>query len=121
MQRITFVLVSFALLALPSAVARAHAMLDHASPSVGSTVSPAPKAVTLTFTEALEPAFSTIEVQNAQGAKVQAGKAAVVSGNGAQLRAALKPLPPGSYKVIWHVLSVDTHRTQGDFSFTVGQ
>jgi len=26
-----------------------------------------------------------------------------------------------SYKVMWRVLSVDTHRTQGDFSFRVGR
>jgi methionine-rich copper-binding protein CopC len=32
----------------------------------------------------------------------------------------LKALPPGSYKVMWRVLSVDTHRTQGDFSFRIG-
>jgi methionine-rich copper-binding protein CopC len=29
-------------------------------------------------------------------------------------------LPPGSYKVQWHALSVDTHTTQGAFSFRVG-
>jgi methionine-rich copper-binding protein CopC len=37
------------------------------------------------------------------------------------LHVALKPLSPGTYKVIWRVLSVDTHRTQGDFTFRVGQ
>ena len=41
----------------------------------------APKAVTLWFTEQLEPAFSTIEVRNAQGAGVQAGKATVDPAN----------------------------------------
>jgi methionine-rich copper-binding protein CopC len=96
-------------------------MLDHADPAVGSTVALAPKAVTLTFTEALEPAFSSIEVRNAQGATVQTGKATVVPGSRAQLRVALKRLSSGTYKVIWHVLSVDTHRTQGDFEFTVGK
>ena len=34
-------------------------------------------------------------------------------GDGTQLRVPLKALPPGTYKVIWRVLSVDTHRTQG--------
>ena len=29
-------------------------------------------------------------------------------------------LPPGTYKVIWRVLSVDTNRTEGDFTFRVG-
>lgn len=119
MQRITLVFAISMLLMISDA--NAHAMLDHATPAVGSTVTPAPKRVTLTFTEALEPAFSSIEVHNAQGVPVQSGKGTVASGNGAQLGVALKPLPPGTYKVIWRVLSVDTHRTQGDFSFNVGQ
>ena len=118
MQCIARVLVSVIALAWPAAGAFAHAMLDHASPAVGSTVSPAPKSVTLNFTEKLEPAFSTAEVHNAQGASVAAGKASV---SGTQMRVPLKALPPGTYKVIWHALSVDTHRTQGDFGFTVGK
>jgi copper resistance protein C len=28
-------------------------------------------------------------------------------------------LAPGSYKVIWRVLSVDTHVTEGDYKFRV--
>ncbi len=102
--------------ALAPVSALAHAHLDHASPAVGST-GPAPKALTLWFTEALEPAFSTVEVRNAQGASVEAGKPAAT---GTELRVPLKALPPGTYKVIWRVLSVDTHRTQGDFTFSVG-
>ena len=101
-------------------LAEAHAMLDHASPRVGSTVSPAPKEIVLWFTEKLEPGFSTIEVRNGQGAAVQTGKASV-SGDGTQLSVPLMALPPGRYKVNWRVLSVDTHTTQGDFSFTVGR
>ena len=103
-----------------AARADAHAMLDHAQPAVGSTVA-APKSVTLWFTESLEPAFSTIEVRNAQGAAMQAGKAAVDPADRTELRVPLKALPPGTYKVIWRVLSVDTHRTQGDFTFSVGR
>jgi methionine-rich copper-binding protein CopC len=118
MQRIARVLVSFIALAWPAAGAFAHAMLDHASPAVGSTVSPAPKSLTLTYSEKLEPAFSSVAVRNAQGASVTAGKASV---SGTQMRVPLKALPPGTYTVIWHALSVDTHRTQGDFSFSVGK
>jgi copper resistance protein C len=29
------------------------------------------------------------------------------------------PLPPGVYRVNWHVLSVDSHKTQGSFTFEV--
>ncbi len=109
------------LMSIVATRALAHAHLDHASPAVGSTVATAPSAVLLWFTETLEPKFSTVEVHNAQGAAVQAGKATVDPANGAELRVSLKSLPPGTYKVIWRVLSVDTHRTQGDFSFTVGK
>ena len=100
-------------------VASAHAALDHAVPRVGSTVTQAPKEVVLWFTERLEPTFSSIEVRNEQGAPVTTGKAAV-SGDRTQLRVSLKKLPAGTYKVIWHVLSIDTHRTEGSFTFRVG-
>ena len=98
----------------------AHAHLDHAVPAAGSIVTTAPKEVVIWFTEALEPKFSSIEVRDAQGAAMQTGPAKLASDNTAELRVTLKPLPPGTYKVIWRVLSVDTHRTQGDFSFRVG-
>jgi hypothetical protein len=31
----------------------------------------------------------------------------------------LPPLAPGRYRVRWHVVSVDTHRTEGEFGFEV--
>jgi hypothetical protein len=107
-------------LLLPPTVARAHAMLDHASPPVGNAVPTAPREVALWFTEKLEPAFSQAEVRNADGALVSSGKAQVDPSDRTQLRVPLKRLPPGTYKVMWRVLSVDTHRTQGDFTFRVG-
>jgi methionine-rich copper-binding protein CopC len=105
---------------LPTAAALAHAMLDHASPLVGSSQATAPREVVLWFTQDLEPAFSQIEVRSASGAVVSSGKARVDRAEHTQLQVALKPLPTGTYKVIWRVLSVDTHRTQGDFTFRVG-
>jgi copper resistance protein C len=109
-------LIILALLAAPAA-ANAHAMLDHASPAVGSMVASAPKELVLSFTEKLEPKFSSIEVRNADGAAVNSGPARA---SGTEMRVGLKPLPAGTYKVIWRVLSVDTHRTNGSFSFRVG-
>ena len=118
MKRIFIFVAILSAMFLP-VVAYAHAMLDHASPLVGSIVASAPKEVVLWFTEKLEPAFSTIEVRNVQGVAVQSGKAQVSGGT--QLRVPLKALPPGTYMVNWRVLSVDTHRTQGNFTFTVGK
>lgn len=120
MNRFCTLIAILAALLLPGAPALAHAMLDHANPRVGSSVAAAPREVVLWFTQDLEPAFSQIEVRNASSAVVSSGKARVDRADRTQLQIALKPLPPGTYTVIWRVLSVDTHRTQGDFSFRVG-
>jgi methionine-rich copper-binding protein CopC len=37
------------------------------------------------------------------------------------MHVSLKPLRPGTYKVSWRVLSVDTHTTEGTFTFRVGE
>lgn len=105
-------------LALGATPARAHAFLDHANPLVGSAVRNAPREVALWFTENLEPAFSRVTVQNAAGARVDRGKTSV-SGN--QMRVSLGALPPGTYRVKWRAVSVDTHATEGDFTFRVGE
>ena len=99
---------------------RAHAFLDHASPSVGSSVPTAPAIVTLWFTQNLEPAFSDVMVTNQAGQRVDLGNARIPSGSPAELQIGLKPLPPGTYLVSWHVVSVDTHPTEGTFTFEVG-
>lgn len=96
----------------------AHAFLDHSSPAVGTT-GPAPKEVSIWFTEEVEAAFSRIEVTDGTGNRVDDGGTHIDAANHELLRVALKKLPPGTYKVTWHVVSVDTHHTQGDFTFTV--
>jgi len=98
--------------------AHAHAMLEHASPGAGATLAQPPKAVVLEYTEALEPSFSSVIVNDANGHDVTAGPS---SASGSTMRVPLKPLGPGTYRVIWHAVSVDTHRTEGAFSFAVSQ
>ena len=97
--------------------ANAHSHLERAEPARGSKVPSAPQHVTLTFSENLEPGFSTIEVRNAAGARVDQGKVTV---SGATMSIGLTVLPSGTYTVLWRVLSVDTHKTKGTFSFGVG-
>lgn len=96
----------------------AHAFLDRASPAVGSEVSGSPPELTLTYSEPVEPLFSTVEVTDAGGVAVTDGKP-TPGGDGSVLVVRLKPLQPGVYSVAWHVTSVDTHKTNGHFSFTV--
>jgi methionine-rich copper-binding protein CopC len=112
----TFATVALAYVGLATA-AQAHARLDGASPAVGSTVASSPGQVTLRFTEGLEAKFSGAQVQNGAGARVDTGS----SVSGSTIRVGVKNLGPGVYTVQWHALSVDTHKTQGSFSFHVGK
>jgi methionine-rich copper-binding protein CopC len=105
------------MLLLGNAPAQGHAELERTVPAAGSTVRGSPQEVAIWFTQKLEPAFSSITVRNAAGQRVEAGKTGV-SGN--VMRVPLKAIGAGTYRVNWRVLSVDTHRTQGTFSFRVG-
>src|SRR5215831_14813783 len=117
-MRRRILVLSLLLLGLGGGGAHAHAMLASASPPVGGSVGAAPRQVTLSFTQGLEPAFSSVQVTDSKGARVDTGKAQV---SGSTMSVGLKALSPGTYRVNWHVLSVDTHKTQGSFSFRVGQ
>jgi methionine-rich copper-binding protein CopC len=116
-MRTRLIATTLLLATLSAPAAHAHAFLDHASPLVGGTAAAAPHEVTLWFTQNIEPAFSRIEVSDSSGARVDQGKAQV---SGSTMRVGLKPLAAGTYRVHWHVLSVDTHTTQGSFTFRVG-
>lgn len=117
------IVAAFALagLLLAPATVRAHAFLDHSDPAVGSTVPAAPAIIHLWFTQQVEPAFSSVTVTDRSGASVNDGSAAIDPSNQSELDVKLKPLPTGTYTVKWHVLSVDTHTTEGDFTFHVGK
>jgi methionine-rich copper-binding protein CopC len=106
------------MLLLATGSAQAHAFLDHAEPRVGNKVASPPREVTLWFTQKLEPAFSSVTVTNAAGQRVDSGKARI-SGN--QMSVPLRAGGTGTYHVNWKVLSVDTHTTNGNFTFQVGQ
>ena len=114
-----FLVLAGALVCAGAGTARAHAFLDRASPAVGSTVHTVPTEVRLQYTEELEPAYSTAHVEDAAGATVSTAEARVDEREKSVLIVPLGPLKPGRYKVIWKVLSVDTHVTNGEFRFTV--
>lgn len=103
-----------------SGAAFAHAHLKSSTPATGATVSAAPE-VAISFSEALEPRFSTIAVTDPAGARVDEADLHVVGDDAKKLAVTLKPLPPGLYTVIWHATSVDTHKTEGKFTFTIAK
>ena len=100
-------------------LAGAHAFLEHATPPVGSTVSSTPARVSLRFTQRLEPAFSRVQVLDAQGKRVDRDDVQVPADDPTTLAVTLTPLAPGRYVVKWRVLSADTHVTEGDYTFTL--
>jgi len=118
-MRIIFIVAAAALLAAAAGgPAHAHAFLEHAEPRVGSTVPTSPRELVLFFNENIEPAFSSVQVGDANGARVDLGKPRI---GASTMRVGLKNLTSGTYRVRWHVLSVDTHTTEGNFTFHVKQ
>lgn len=115
------ILATLATLCLSAAAppAFAHARLRSAAPSVDSTVQAAPAEVAITYTEGVEPKFSTIEVSDEAGKRVDKQDPHTAPDDNKVLFVSLPTLPPGTYKVNWHVTAVDTHKTDGSFTFTI--
>lgn len=104
-----------------SAPAQAHGLLAASDPADGATVERAPTEVLLTFTETPDPTLATVQVIDASGARVDAGKAELVPGQPARLRVPVANLLQGAYTVTWRMTSsADGHTTAGSVAFGVG-
>lgn len=101
------------------APAFAHAFPDRSVPAVGGAIGQSPAEIRIWFTQKLEPSFSNIEVLDASGARVDQNDTKVDAQDPTLLSVSVRPLAAGTYKVVWHVVSVDTHATEGSFSFTI--
>jgi len=102
-----------------SVPAASHALPVRASPGAGATLTASPAKISITFDDLLEPVFSTLRVEDAQGKEVAKGAAAPNRPDAAVLEIALPALSPGTYHVFWSVVARDGHRTIGDYKFTV--
>jgi methionine-rich copper-binding protein CopC len=98
--------------------ALAHSFLVEATPSSKEHVAAPPKAVKLRFGGGVEPAYSNITIENAEG-KVVAEGAKGKPGAPRDLTIDAPPLTPGRYVVKYRVLSTDGHIVQGNYEFTV--
>ena len=114
-----FFATSLMLLLANQKCAFAHAFLDHADPRVGSEIATAPVEVKVWFTQDLEPAFSSLQVFDANGTEVDKKDSHPDSKDKTLLIISVPPLQAGTYKIVWKVVSVDTHHTAGDFKFTI--
>lgn len=112
-----------ALVAGLAATAFGHAHLSRSEPAANAELSVVPQAICLWFTEPIEKALSRIEVKDATGNRVDdlaKWRASEESkGVGDSIAIPLGPIGPGEYTVSWQVLSIDTHRSSGEYRFVV--
>src|SRR5579872_5493166 len=104
------------LLILSAAPAFANARLIKSTPADGARMR-SPARIQLTFSEALEPAFSGALLLDEDGRDLSADPVRI-DGPVLRLRPS-KPLPPGSYVVSWHSVGHEGHRLDGRIHFTV--
>ena len=99
--------------------ASAHAHLKTATPAADATVAVAPTELRLGFSEGVDVTFTGLTLGGPAGA-VSTGTASLAPGDDKVLVVPLAgPLAPGRYRVDWHALATDGHRTDGTYGFTV--
>jgi copper resistance protein C len=106
------------LLAVSAPLASAHSHPVSMVPAANATTSP-PEKVTMHFSGDLVSKFSSITVSDATGHVVSKATSVVGPGDTKLMTVVLPPLPSGTYTVHWVAVSVDSHRTQGGYNFTV--
>lgn len=114
------ILAAALLLLIGAPLAGAHAFLDHAEPKVGAKVQTSPGEVKVWFTQKLVAAFSQIQVFDSAGKEVDKRDKKLDKSDQALLIVSVPSLKAGTYKVVWRAVSVDTHVTNGEFTFEVG-
>jgi methionine-rich copper-binding protein CopC len=113
------VAVALVVLGAQSSLAPAHSLPERFVPPQNATLRSALAEVRILFGGDLEPAFSTIQVTDSAGRRVDKGAARVDERNRRLLRVGLRALGPGVYRVFWQILAVDGHRNEGTYVFTV--
>lgn len=102
--------------------ASAHPQLKSASPAANEPITGSPTRIELNFSEGLIEKFSGLELKDEHGKTIATGAAATDPKDKKRLVVPLPaPLGPGRYTVDWHVVSEDTHRVKGQYSFSVGR
>jgi methionine-rich copper-binding protein CopC len=103
-----------------SSEALAHAHLVQTVPAANAIVQRAPSELELRFSEAIEAKFTKIEVKGPDGGDVPIKTITAASEDKTMLIVIPAiPLPAGTYQVFWRAVSVDTHASEGNYSFTI--
>src|SRR5436305_6651355 len=87
--------------------AQAHSLLVSSNPAAGAQLATPPAAVQMTFSEGVEPAFSSFAVIDRARKHYEATAAPTIDRTKGQVTVPLQPnLPAGTYVVQWKVVSV---------------
>ena len=105
---------------LGASTAFAHAHLKSAQPAADSNVA-APKDLRLTFSEGVEATFTKVSLSKDGTEIAIKGLETPDADKKTLVVTPAAPLASGTYKVEWHAVSVDTHKSEGTYSFKVGQ
>lgn len=98
----------------------AHAHLKDQLPAEGAAVEQTPESITLNFSEGIEVNFAKVKVTGPNDVVVKTGKPALDPNNDTKVIVPIESkLTTGKYDVNWSVVSVDGHKTKGEYSFTV--
>jgi methionine-rich copper-binding protein CopC len=98
--------------------ASAHSFPEQETPSAGAMLTEPPAQVTIKYDAPIEKLFASLQVVSAMGQNQVTGKPEV-SADGRKLSVPVNKLPPGEYTVQWRVVCIDSHHTQGSYSFIV--
>jgi len=111
---------SVVLLATAPGLTFAHALYEKSTPASGGQLD-SPGQIQVSFTEAVEPSFSELQVLDVNRKRVDAGDSHAAAGDGKALVVSVPQIPDGTYLVAWRALSaVDGHVTRGVFPVVVG-
>jgi methionine-rich copper-binding protein CopC len=98
-------------------MANAHAALVKSDPPANETVV-APQTINLTFSEKLTSAFSGFDLSMDDGMKMAVAN--TISADGMTMVGTPKgKLMSGNYKISWHAVAADGHRSEGSLPFKV--
>ncbi|MGH7925265.1 MAG: copper resistance CopC family protein [Candidatus Binatus sp.] len=96
----------------------AHSFPEKETPAAGQKLATPPSEVVIDFDAPIEKLFAKLEVTGPDGQNLAEG-APQISDDGTRLSVKVSPLKPGNYTVKWAVVCIDTHHTEGSYTFSV--
>jgi copper transport protein len=115
-----FLAVAGIVIVATAGAAGAHAVLEGASPSPSTTISRAPRQISLSFSEGVDMRADGIRLFDDGMRRVDIGAPKHPGGHRNQVVATVPKLARGLYTVAWRAVSADSHPVEGAFTFGIG-